>query len=83
MRSMRFLAFATLLAVSGCASVFGSDTAVVSASPQTVTIRFTEGHLQAATERAQDLCATHQGSAQLRTVTPGRGQERIAAFSCV
>lgn len=83
MRSASYLAAAALLAVSACASLGGDDTAVVSSSPQDATIRFTEGSLDAATSRAQDLCAPHQRSAQLRTVTPGQGNERIGSFDCV
>lgn len=83
MRGVSFLAAAALLAASACASFDGDDTAVVSSSPQSATIRFNEGHLDAATSRAQELCATHQRSAQLRTVTPGQGNERIGAFDCV
>jgi hypothetical protein len=83
MRGASFLTAVVLLAVSACASFGGDDTAVVSSSPQGATIRFNEGHLDAATSRAQELCATHQRSAQLRTVTPGQGNERIGSFDCI
>jgi uncharacterized lipoprotein YajG len=83
MRGVSLIVASALLAVSACASLTGDRTAVVSASPQNATIRFPEGSLQAATSRAQELCATHQRSAQLRTVTPGQGNERIGSFDCV
>lgn len=83
MKGASFLAAAALLAVSACTSFGGDDTAVVSSSLQSATIRFNEGELDAATARAQELCTTHHRSAQLRTVTPGQGNERIGAFDCV
>lgn len=82
MRSAGFLAMAALIATAGCASVGGGRTAVVSSSPQSVTIRFDEGHLEAASERAQEMCGAHHGTAHLQTVTPGEGNERIAAYRC-
>lgn len=83
MRSASLLAIAALFAATGCANIGGDRTAVVSSSPQSVTIRFDEGHLAAANERAQEMCDAQQGTAQLQTVTPGQGNERIAAYSCV
>ncbi len=58
-------------------------TSVVSATPNTATIRFEEGNLNAATEHAQAVCSNYSRTAQLRAVVPTQGNERIASYECV
>lgn len=86
MRTTRFLAAAVLAAALGACVVTEEDRddpAVVSANPEQVTIRFREGDLGDATSSAQNMCGTYQRTAQLRSVTPGQGMERIGVFACV
>lgn len=66
----------------GCATVFGSDPAVVSASPQAVTLRFEEGRLEDAQQSADDHCSTYSRRAVLQRVTP-EGGDRVGIFDCV
>jgi hypothetical protein len=72
---------ATLLATGGCASM-GQQATVVSASPNSVTLRYKEGRLQEATERASVLCGRHGRTALMQQVSP-TGDDQIANFDCV
>lgn len=74
-----FIASAT---VGGCA-VFRPEPRVVSSTPAAVTLRYTEGDLDKATARAQELCAVHGRNAQLLQVTPSESNNRIAQYNCV
>lgn len=81
---LRFAAvMAAAVSLTACETVSGDRTAVVSASASSVSIRFDEGHLPAATERANELCSNYGRRAQLDRVTPMRGEERLAAFNCI
>lgn len=77
-------ALATALAAAalgGCMTP-ATNTVVVSANPNDVTIRFREGYLPDATARANELCGAHGRTAQFQRVDPV-GNERLGIFRCV
>lgn len=75
------LAIAT--AAAGCSTFAGDDTSVVSSNPNSVTLKFREGHLEQATDRAQSLCAGQGRSARLQSVSPTGDNRRIGSFECI
>jgi hypothetical protein len=85
---MRF-AFAAMaglvgLAAGGCSTVqsLGEDEYVVtSATPDSITLRFREGNLNKATERAAAHCSATNRPAQMVNVSPADGYS-VAAFRC-
>lgn len=81
MRPLFALAF--VLALPACETFSRSDPSVTSLTPTGMTIRHREGGLDAATQRANELCASYGKAARLDTVAPADRDERLAQYSCI
>ena len=68
--------------LASCGLVGGTKPSVVSSSPQGVTIKFTEGGIDEATSKANDICRVQGRSAMLQRVTPQGEKKLIGSFDC-
>ena len=71
---------APLPLLAACASAGPS---VVSSSPQGVMVKFKEGQVDAATQKANDICRTQKRDAKLHNITPQGKETRIGNFDCL
>lgn len=84
MLSILFTAFLSVAGATACStlgSIGEDDYVVTSATPDAITLRFREGNLNKATERAAAHCAGSSRQAKTMNVMPS-GDYSVAAFQC-
>ena len=82
--SMAVACLSALASLSACSSMRGmveDEYVVTAATPDNITLRFREGNLNKATERADAHCKDTSRLAHMTSVTPDGGHS-LASFRC-